>query len=324
MKTVTRCLGCHTAFRVHREQLEAREGYVRCGACGLVFDARAMLEVLGDEAEAPMRREESGTPEVNPDETRVPASAATPLEVVTVPSLTDAAAGETQAEQPATPEAGAASALDTEPLFAEETVDEDHPPAHDERGGASAHRIGESPFADTEEPAKAESEDVGVDFGEERRALQRRTLLWGVACIPLALVLAAQAALHWRAELAMLFPWSRGTLEALCAPFGCEVGLPRHANLLALEGANLEAEGGGVLTLYATLRNRAHYEQALPAIELTLTDAREQPVARRLLGPGEYAPTAHGIPAGGEITVRVSMDATAGKAAGFRAEVLYP
>jgi hypothetical protein len=172
------------------------------------------------------------------------------------------------------------------------------------------------------------SADAGAgvpDFAAERREQARLARTWALACVPVALLLAIQAALHWRAELGALAPGTRGLLSVLCAPFGCEVGLPRHAELLALEGTNLEAEPAGTLTLYSTLRNRARYEQALPAIELTLTDPRDQPVARRLLAPRDYAPgRSDGIPPGGEVPIRVAIDASATKAAGFRAEAVYP
>jgi predicted Zn finger-like uncharacterized protein len=39
----TRCPVCGTAFRVHRTQLAARSGQVRCGKCNTVFDGVAAL-----------------------------------------------------------------------------------------------------------------------------------------------------------------------------------------------------------------------------------------------------------------------------------------
>lgn len=39
----TRCSECETLFRVSREQLNAARGQVRCGHCGMVFDALASL-----------------------------------------------------------------------------------------------------------------------------------------------------------------------------------------------------------------------------------------------------------------------------------------
>ena len=51
MSLVTRCPVCATAFRVHRAQLAARGGTVRCGKCGGVFDGVAGLVEQEGEAE---------------------------------------------------------------------------------------------------------------------------------------------------------------------------------------------------------------------------------------------------------------------------------
>ena len=49
MSLVTRCPVCGTAFRVHRAQLGAHGGKVRCGKCGGVFDGVAGLVEEGAE-----------------------------------------------------------------------------------------------------------------------------------------------------------------------------------------------------------------------------------------------------------------------------------
>ena len=42
-RLATRCNACGTSFRVSEEQLAISEGYVRCGRCDAVFNARANL-----------------------------------------------------------------------------------------------------------------------------------------------------------------------------------------------------------------------------------------------------------------------------------------
>jgi predicted Zn finger-like uncharacterized protein len=44
MALTTRCPNCRTAFKVVADQLRVRNGLVRCGSCGTVFDGRACLE----------------------------------------------------------------------------------------------------------------------------------------------------------------------------------------------------------------------------------------------------------------------------------------
>ena len=39
----TRCTACGTVFRIVEDQLRVSDGWVRCGRCTEVFDARALL-----------------------------------------------------------------------------------------------------------------------------------------------------------------------------------------------------------------------------------------------------------------------------------------
>ena len=43
MSLATRCTACGTIFRVVQDQLRVSEGWVRCGRCAEVFDAREQL-----------------------------------------------------------------------------------------------------------------------------------------------------------------------------------------------------------------------------------------------------------------------------------------
>jgi hypothetical protein len=78
----------------------------------------------------------------------------------------------------------------------------------------------------------------------------------------------------------------------------------------------------------ATLRNRGAVGLAYPHLELTLTDAQDQVVARRALAPADYAggtaDLAAGIPANAEVAVKVFIDASATTQAGYRLYLFYP
>jgi predicted Zn finger-like uncharacterized protein len=173
--------------------------------------------------------------------------------------------------------------------------------------------------------------DSDFEFGPRtRRGARIRTALWAVASLVAAVVLGAQVAYAYRGELAVRLPESRPWIEAACARLGCTVPLPRHVDLISIESAELQAERNapGVLTLSAVLRNRATFGQALPALELTLTDAQDRPVARRVLMPRDYlggraerepllfAPNA-------EHTLKLHVDASGLNASGYRLHVLY-
>ncbi|MCU0805666.1 MAG: DUF3426 domain-containing protein [Burkholderiales bacterium] len=324
MNTITRCPACRTAFRVHRHQLEARGGQVRCGACGTVFDARAELEVL--EPPALSQPEPVGEPE--PFET-LDLDLSQPLST-TNPIVVPVDAASNAAEPPSVEHAvGRRAAPPPEPDgILPAAPAKPAPIASPDAATLPPPSLAPAEFEEPPSLAEAPREGAGepdvLDFGAPRRARRRRDLFWALASVPLLFVLAAQAAYYFRAELAALQPWTRPWLDAACLRIGCDIGLPKHASLLTVESANLEAEGGDVLTLYATLRNRADFDQALPSIELTLTDAREQAVARRLLAPGDYFKGADGrIAANGEIAVKVAFETVGVTAAGFRLEALY-
>jgi hypothetical protein len=82
--------------------------------------------------------------------------------------------------------------------------------------------------------------------------------------------------------------------------------------------------------LNAVIRNRAPFAQEHPALELTLTDAGEKPVVRRVLRPEDYlAPAlpeslAQGLAPGAETVLRVHLDTGGVRATGYRLYLFYP
>ncbi|HEY5993075.1 MAG TPA: zinc-ribbon and DUF3426 domain-containing protein [Gallionellaceae bacterium] len=157
----------------------------------------------------------------------------------------------------------------------------------------------------------------------------RRTWPWSVASSLLLAVLLAQAVYLFRVELAARLPGLKPALVAACARLHCEVPLPRNIELISIESSNLETDPSqpGIITLSITLRNMASYVQAYPNLELTLTDFNDSPVGRRLLRPGEYLKDAAdektGLAANRENSIRLAIDASSLKAAGYRLFLAY-
>jgi hypothetical protein len=168
------------------------------------------------------------------------------------------------------------------------------------------------------------------EFLEEEPA-PRRSLGWALVAALGLLSLAAQAALHSRTELAVLFPEARPYLGAACELLGCELRLPRRPDLMAIEASELQADPRreNALALSAVIRNRAPFAQEYPALELTLTDERDQAVARRVLVPSDYLARtppqlAEGIAPGAEAAVRLHLDASRVRAVGYRLYLFFP
>ncbi len=153
---------------------------------------------------------------------------------------------------------------------------------------------------------------------------------WRIGVALLALLLALQIALFYRSELARDYPGARPLLEAVCGLFGCRVALWKDLSQVTIEASDLQIDPAreGEITLIASVRNRARFVQAHPSLELTLTDARDQPIARKVLNPGDYlanpADAAQGMPANAELGVRLKLGVGALRAVGYRLLLFYP
>ena len=142
--------------------------------------------------------------------------------------------------------------------------------------------------------------------------------------------LAVQSVYVFRVEMARQWPQLRPVFMDLCSRLGCDMPLPRNAQAINVTASNLESDPNEPTSfiLHARLRNEASYLQAHPHLELTLTDTRDRPVARRVLEPSEWLPpSAVEVGFGGrtEVEVRVPFGAPElTNATGYRLYAFYP
>jgi predicted Zn finger-like uncharacterized protein len=280
----TRCPNCKTIFRVTSAQLAMRAGQVRCGHCHAVFDGVAQLLSL-----APQRRDAREEPELDEAALGPPTVTLRNAQALELP-----------------PEAGASNADDDEAAFAET------------------------------EPSDAEA-DYAARFSWQEKQARRRAPSWlYAASIPLLmLALAGQALFHFRDAIAAHWPTTKPALIRFCAAAGCKVRPLQEVNALSIDASDLQADPAhrGLLILTATIRNRAPYPLAYPYLELTLQDVQKQTqqdviVVRRAFTPQEYVSgtvdLAGGIPANGEVNVKLFIDASATTQAGYQVFIFYP
>jgi len=175
--------------------------------------------------------------------------------------------------------------------------------------------------------ADDEPEFIRNEGGPERRGF---SILFTGGTFLLAALIAAQLAVIFRAELLARAPQARDALLQLCGVFGCTVGWPTQVDQLAVMGSELQTiPGTDVLELTAVIRNRATFRQALPSLEVTLTDSRNRPIARKVFSPADYLAAAgepssrieDGFASGGDYTIRLFFEARGVQAAGF---LVYP
>ena len=173
-------------------------------------------------------------------------------------------------------------------------------------------------------------EPLELEFGPRRTArpgISKWISIPGL--IVLVMVLAGQIAYRLRSDLVLLFPSIRASAVQLCDWAGCDLPSPQRAELMSIEASDLQADSTNpaVMVLSATLRNRAPFAQAQPALELTLTDSQDQPVARRVIDASDYTiPGAvNGVfPASSELPVKIYFEASSVKATGYRLYLFYP
>jgi hypothetical protein len=159
--------------------------------------------------------------------------------------------------------------------------------------------------------------------------VQKRSL-WIAAVVVLLVALSLQLAYAFRASIAAAWPATRPVLESACARLGCSVPLPRRTEQLAIESSDLQADPKrpNTVILTASLRNRGTGVVAHPALELTLTNAQDQSIAKRVFQPADYLDDASGATRGmaamSEVGVRIALDTGELKPAGYRLFLFYP
>jgi predicted Zn finger-like uncharacterized protein len=338
---LTRCPSCATAFRITRAQLQARHGMVRCGRCGNAFNAvdhaveAAAADVPAPPAIEPANlsaltapapagsMESTGAAEWVPADTLEETGQRTPRTIASrfVASSTVERAMSAEAPAAAGPAEAAVSEPPAEVSPAPEEVIPVAPPAVEEAGPR-----------DEEATGPTEDRPIAAMLAGEAAAPARRRLprTWGLAVLAMLLLAGAQFTYIFRDELASGMPWTKPYLGAFCDLLGCRIELLRLPELMDIEYSDLQPESGrrDRLMLRATVRNRASVTLAYPHLELTLTDHRDQALARRVLPPAEYLPpgtdAATGVAANGEIHVALPLDVAGVGASGYRLYVFYP
>lgn len=290
---ITTCSHCHARFRVSPQQLNAKQGQVRCGRCSRIFSGFESLERFPDD--------DTGARLLAAQEGRVP-DGPPPPDVEALPD-------------------------DDLPEF--ETVDP-VPPRRERarRDLRERHREAIERAADHE--PQAAPQEPGPEITLEMEPPEPLSRAWAFGAAFLALVLVLELAYAYRGPLAQRYPVLRTSLESVCARLDCAVPYARDENQLKLEDSELlEVPGRPTeIALGARVRNLASVAQEYPHLELTLTDLTGQAALRRVLRPTDYLgrPLGHGevIPPGVEVALQLRLETPRIKATGYELLLFYP
>ena len=151
--------------------------------------------------------------------------------------------------------------------------------------------------------------------------------LWLGAALLLALLLLGQWVGHEKNMLAARAPALQPALRAVCEAIGCVLEAPQSPEFLQIEASAYDPLGEDMYRLSLTLRNRASWAIAYPAIELTITDASERPLVRRVLLPDDLGVQGEQMDAHSaqELTIYLrSTLAIAPGLSGYRLTAFYP
>ena len=214
------------------------------------------------------------------------------------------------------------------------------PPTVTLRSAQALHPATPEPSPErVEAPAtSAPREDIAEIAYEERfawakpRKPRRSNALYAAAIPLLILALALQLLVYYRDAVAAHWPAAKPALVRACDLVGCAIHPLRDLAMqyLSIDASDLQADPAhkGLLVLTASVRSHAAWPLAYPHLEFTLTDANNATVVRRVLAPSDYAGgTANigsGIPPGGDLPIKLFIDASATTQAGYLLYLFYP
>jgi predicted Zn finger-like uncharacterized protein len=361
MSLATRCTACGTIFRVVQDQLRVSEGWVRCGRCAEVFDAREQLFDIDREVPPPWPA--TPPPDITPaDLTSEPVTAAPPM-----PQDEPSHAGPPETEttwvvprefEPVPAEQSAA------PQGIDIRIDTGAPPGRREPFWGADERPAETlvlpetsapeptPLAAPEDPvpdvlvdarlaalaaevnstpaSAAPAKTPQASFLRQAAAAQRwqrpqvRVAL-ALSTLLLLLVLALQLVLQLRSAMAALYPPSAPLLQSLCGLAGCELQPWRRIDALAVESSSLtQAGSGNHYQLTVLLNNKADYTLALPWVDLSLTDASGAMVTRRMLKPTDFNLSKTSMAGKSEQPLQLVFSTGKHKVSGYSVEIFHP
>ena len=329
-----RCTACGTVFRVVPDQLRVAGGLVRCGRCSAVFNAAESLIHL-----------EAGTPVATPvaaATSHVPAEPGTDFDLQIAPPEPDLPDPPALPEPPE-PEPTAAHPTEAAAHFALAPPDDgtETVPALGSRDPffeeEAQHEIAFATTTLAEPQAEAarevdphaERDDVpsfvrSADRAQRWRSPRTRAGLFMLLLLGV-LGIGTQATHSYRDLIAARWPQTRPVLDALCGALSCRIEPALSIESLAVESSGLvRVEKSGVYKLQVALRNRAAMGVAVPALDLTLSDAQGKPIARRVLRATELGVNMATLSAGRELAMQATLQAATEPVAGYTIELFYP
>ncbi len=155
----------------------------------------------------------------------------------------------------------------------------------------------------------------------------------GLVGLILFLGLGLQVLRHERDRIAAAAPATLPWLQSLCSMSGCAVGLHKQIDAVVIDASSfnkLRSDGSSELyKLGLSLKNNGQLTVAMPHIELSLNDAQDQALLRRVLSPQDLGSVQNALApvtefAGGTTVAVDSKQLAGARIAGYRVWAFYP
>ncbi len=325
MSLITRCPACQTLFKVVPDQLRISSGWVRCGICDEVFDAAS--HVHQDVTPLP----EHATPQGETMSAVVP----DPLPDIPISCIPEAIAS---SDRSAMAEVKAEAV--TEVIVS--VADNQFPNAGQVVEQNSADEVPasveavERPLeyeAATDEPVLTSDPVVSFMKGNGSQSVWQKT--WArVALTSISIIfllgLGIQVVVHERDRIAASMPQMRPMLAIICASLDCTISPLKQIESIVIESSAFTRVRGDVYRLTFAVKNTSSIELAMPALELTLTDAQDQAVMRRILTRVDLSASSNVLAPESDwagavsVSVRPVMGSGVDRIAGYRVLAFYP
>ena len=155
-------------------------------------------------------------------------------------------------------------------------------------------------------------------------------------CAALAGLLFFQVVFSQRNHLAAANPAIKTSFESLCQAIGCKIEPFKNIDAFKIDSSSFqkaqitagEPASAEVFALKLTLKNSSDMPVAMPAVELTLTEAGDKPVLRRVLLAKDFGFNSTALAANGDWTGEMKLAVTSNPAmppvSGYRVLLFYP
>lgn len=327
---ITCCPQCKTRFRATPEQLAIRQGLVKCGHCGNIFNGFAhvykdvkeesktkTVEIAIDTAElsALEGKIESSLPSLiwtpatqdsdqqSPEENIEAVKQQSPGAIDNLQGhVNDFPQTVTWADKTQSDKEDDTSEVSTNDPA---TISDSLPETNESTNTNSSANVETILLSDnTKTPSLIDKEIKQQKFGlpgDDSSLLEyqptinfapKRSKKGIFILLFLMIVLLVQTAYLWRTEIVTYLPQTKPTFEVVCHSLGCKLPLLKQVESITIEASDMQDDERrpNVVLVNAVLRNHSDLLLAYPSVEITLTDNFDRAIARRSLDAAEYVP----------------------------------